>query len=868
MIRSREGMAILFLALIACLVWTIQPSVTFVPGLILLGSIAAGWFMSGDRLDMKGIVHRAPVFLILFCAVLDYREIFPDRQMAVYVLAPVLAWFSGRCFKLRSPSLAGLILYVGLSAAPFTELHLEFNAWTLTILLYGLLQANSAGEFVILHRESRPVFLFSLVTAAAVCGIFTSVYPYATQKQAVILIVAGLVFILTLIHCRVTTRKHLIMVFLMTLAAIYSGFALGAGIHRIIHMGWSRGFFFRIFVFNRHPNYVIYPLLMILPLCLLWMERHHSARQRISASLVFFLSILYLLVYSYSREGWIVLAVYLLLGLMLFKSGPARKIVAGGLAGSAILVAISAFLSKAVYFRLVTIVNYAETSRFQAWRIFLQLFPDRPWTGFGLGTNRYIFPQAFGDMQPLRYPSRQFLVEAHNAYLDILIGMGMIGLCLFLLFLMSVVLPVLREKSFEGRCLSMLGIGLLVDLVFNFRLHVQDTGTMLMVLLGLVAAGGITSHASKRIRQRYRLPKWSVAVVSIVLTGAAGLPWMGKHYVSHAQSLLSKRDWNLISTGFNKAAKLEPLNAHPHYYLAHCAIENKNRTLAYSELQRAVQLNPNYAFYRYELALHLLSDGKPRLALKELETAKTLKPYENEGKVRFLSGALHLDVGSQATARKDLWIALMENPELAAHPFWKDHHTLFQRLISDCQTFFVREARYTDSVVRYTVELDQIARIYEYAGFPDRLYGLYESASILGIEYEEIVIQAVSFFIRQRDLDRAEQLLIRGLDHYPYRSSYYYLLGCIRYLQGDMISAQKTLEKADSLYDHISLDNRQGYEILARIYEETKQEDKLKGIHRKLAYLKGGRNMLQEKDLTIHAGSENMRYQLPDLNIH
>ncbi|MBN1355000.1 O-antigen ligase family protein [bacterium] len=867
MTRHESWVAAGFIIVAGVLFGLIRPPVPLFQSLGIFGLILAGWIAAGDRPAGAAIISRLPLFFIITAAMLDYRDIFPDRIAAVYGLTPVLAWFAGRCFRRGWPSLAGLICFVGLGSAPFTELHLEFSPWLLVLLLYSGIQ-SVFGDGIRFRRGEMIVFgILMVFCAVALVEIRMSVYPYATFKQGMLVILGGLVMMAALNHGHRMEQRIVLVDFLICLASVYVVFALAGGLERILNMGWARGVFFRIFVFNRHPNYVIYPILMTLPLFLLRLDRIRAPVCRFIVAGFMALAVLYLVVFSFSRESWIVLGIYFLLAMAMFTDRRSREIGLGVITASAMAVAVTALLSRGVYYRLATIVDFVRTSRFQALTVFGELFMDRPWLGYGLGTNRYIYPQAYGDLFPLSSPTRQYLIEAHNAYVDVLIGTGTIGLILFALFLSGILIQVVRSTSIHRRIMVMTAAGLSVDLVFNFRLHAQDTLIMLMVLLGLVlSTGGDAGERGAEDRRAVRIRSGMAVPVLIIISVVCFLPWLGDYHVGKAQSMLATGDWPAIIRTFRKSAFVEPLNAHPHYYLAHCGVQSGDTDMADREFTRSVGLNPNYAFYRYELALHLLSRGESRQAVNQLNIAKVLDPFDEEGRIRFLSGVLHLDFGQNDIARKDFWIAMLRNPKLAGHPFWQDHFPMFQRLISDYQTFFTRESRYGASVVEHSVQLDQIARIYETAGFPQWLFGIQRVAVSRAIEEESVVIQTAAFFIRQRELDLAESVLRDALQYHPDRASYHNLLGYVRLLEGNLTQAQVFLESAESLYDHISLDNIQGYGWLKTIYETTGQTERLGEVERRLAYLQGGVIEIQRKDLTIHAGSENMRYQVPEVD--
>ena len=832
-------------------------------GMLLAPLAVSAWVLSGDRPRGLNLLNRFAALGLLLGGTLDAMSLFPDRTVAFWIFLPVLAWFAGALFKRQYSSLAYLIIYAGLCAAPFTELHLERNPWTLTAILFA------CGEWIPSNWKKMPwsslfpVMILLVWVVWTAIGIPYSVYPYVVLRFAGILATDWVVLVLAVMLFQHREQRRWMMGFLLTLAGLYALFAFGTGIDRIVHLGLRRGLGFRIFVFQRHPNYVIYPLTLLFPLWLLWLDQSSARRQRLAAGFGMILSAAYLLIFSYARGSWIILAMYTLLGLLLLKreySGKFLGILTGCFfSGGVVLI----FMFQTMAYRVLTMFNLATSPRYKAWTVFWELASTRPWMGFGMGTNRYIYPVGLGEIFPLESPTRQFLMEAHNAYIDVLTGSGFIGLTLFILFLAMVALPVLRCRTQQQKIFTLMATGMVLDLVFNFRLHAQDTGTLLILLCALI----ITTVNDARERKSVAIPGWLLGFAVVGVTAFAALPWLGKYYVSKAQSQLSTGNWKHIEGLFQTASKIEPLNAHPHFYLALCALEQKDDARAETEYQTAVNLNRNFAFYRYELANFLFSRGRLKEARIQADRAVELEPYDLEGKYRFLAGLINWNLGLKEEGEEDFWVALIKNPSLGNHPFWNDQFPLMRGILKELINYmnYYSEKKFGfESKIPY---MQNVTDLLEKYGDPTWLKYDFE----LGLENNPynstIIIESANYFMRLQEWNEAEKILKTALKRFPDNSQMMNQLGYLYFTLGNYPKAQKYLEAGVENWNHLSLDDVQGYQLLAKIYQIQKDDEKLADVSEKLAYLTGQRFENQKKDLSIHIGDDYLKLQLPDIEL-
>ncbi len=834
--------------------------------IIGMGTGLVAWSLSGDRPGLNPrLLTRCSLFILILGGSLSTISILPERRFIILCYVPFFTFLSGIFCKKSKFELAHLILLIGLSAAPLTELHLERDPWSLLAGFFLGLELICVSGCRFFSCQLRAIAVFSIYLLIVMIGVSVSVYPYATARHLGILLLDLYLFMAI---CTVSTdeeNRKMLVQFLLALVGSYVLFTfVSAGI-RIFHMGWQEGLRFRIFVFERHPNYAIFPILLTIPLWLPYIFDKHPLATRIIAGSGFLGSLFYILVYSYSREGWIVLMVYAILIAMLYKKSIPWRVISGGI-GAVLLSAITVcVLFKGIYYRFITIFDLEGSQRYQAWRIFWNLITDRPFFGYGLGTNRYIYPQALSHVNPIDVPTRQFLFEAHNAYIDILVGTGIIGACMFILFLIAVTFFRSRPANLEMKSWIAVSAAVWIDLFFNYRLHTQDTGPFLMILLAMITSAHALDPSREKSSVKVRDVSQNVSahwrlVLTTVICIFALLPWLGNFYVKKAQTLLKTTDWETVRSTFQIAAAIEPLRAHPHYYLALCAKQMNKPDDVVREFQKAVQLNPNDAFYRYHLGSQYSEMRELPKALKQLEIAKLLEPSDEKGIYRFDVGILNLLLGNERTARRDLWTALLLNPELAKEPFWNSHRGLYQELIRDTMNFIGLVILPTDFSQPYLHLLMPFIQILEQSGFQDPIDHMLMMAAYQHSSDPDVIVNAAWYFIQNGNMESAENVLMIGLGHTPHIADYHNLLGHIYLQRNDLKLAQAALERGRALWTHISVDNLFGYVLLADVYTRLNQIPKAQSLERKINYLKNGVFQIQCQDLTRHRGTN--RYEL------
>ncbi|MCD4653198.1 O-antigen ligase family protein [bacterium] len=834
-----------------------SPAIPRFDTVLLMGLFILLWLWS-DRKSHQPfrIIEQAGALAILIGCTLDTLYTFPSRRTMLIIMASVVWWFFCKLMKEGEQAAAWLVLTIGMTTAPFTELHLERNIWTLSSCLMGMYYTIRSGRFytVAPRRTHFSLLLWLLLTLLTLISGFWSVYPHMSIRFAGILLFQGLLFIQTVTVISDKKLRRSLLTVLVGFAAVYILAAGESFIIRVLSLGVKDTLGFRLYVFDRHPNYTIFYLLISLPLWLPIIAKNKTIA-RLAAIGGTAGSIAYIVFLSYSRQGFLVLILYAVILLLLVHEKKLRRMIRIIFSAGVISMLVTTYFYSPVRHRLMSIFDLSNSLRFQAWRVFADLIVDRPLLGYGLGTNRYIYPKALGFVRPGETATRQFLFEAHNAYIDILTGLGLVGLFIFVVFLFSCTIPRHLPRSLEQRTIFALGAGIWFDLMFNFRLHAQDTGTFLVVLLAFCAVINAQKKSSNFIKGIPH-PGFRIALVTIAVIFCA-TPVMGKLWVKKAQSMLPGKEWQKIYKTFQKAAIIEPLNAHPHYFMALCQKQLQNQSKANDEFRTTVNLCPNYAFYRFHLATDLAEAGKTEAAMKQLEAGKILDLYDEDGRTRFTLGILEWRLGHRKAARQDFWTALLMKPNYIHNDYWKTNPDLRDELLVDLTNYagsFMSKGYLTTIRTRSFLNTISILSKTGDQAFADRCLF---AAAWNNPENLDVVIPAIVINLQKGKYDKAESLLYNSLAANPEHAILYSYLGYI-YLEKENFSlAEKCIKRSSELWTEIAVDNYMGYQILSEIAHKTHNKQLLEKLRPKLKYLAGERYSRQLGDLSIHIGTSS-----------
>ena len=325
-------------------------------------------------------------------------------------------------------------------------------------------------------------------------------------------------------------------------------------------------------------------------------------------------------------------------------------------------------------------------SRWIIWKSALRTFLEHPF-GVGLGGFKYFW---FATQSPVGGAFRRygkFAATAHSEYLEILSGLGAIGLLLFLAVLaypLFLAMEKRREIPVDRRPMAAGAASVLVlsgtHAVFNGNFHVFGVFFLDAVMLAM-----LLSCLPRNSAPPVMLPSWVRSlgmVVCAALIAATFATLAGVHYYERGEKLLRAGDLPGAERAFSVAISTDPFrSSYPdalssvHYrrYLSERTSLGKARKIPESMFEtlrwedRARELSPRDAKYTLRLS-HLFFEllrlrGEPSDAIMSLglaENALRLNPFGVE--ILWHKANILLSLGREEDAVKDLEKAVSVEP--------------------------------------------------------------------------------------------------------------------------------------------------------------------------------------------------------------
>ncbi len=181
----------------------------------------------------------------------------------------------------------------------------------------------------------------------------------------------------------------------------------------------------RVISVFENPNILASYLLLILPFSLfLWTQAQWKKTKFVSFFSV--ASILLCIVFTWSRGAWLAALVCVMVFALIYSRKTLRSLFLLGFA----IPFLPFLLPESVIGRFMSIGNLSDSStsyRLYTWKGSLQVIKDYFWSGIGYGNTAYreIYPQ-------YAYAGIEAAQHSHSLFLQILLGMGIGGLLIFL----------------------------------------------------------------------------------------------------------------------------------------------------------------------------------------------------------------------------------------------------------------------------------------------------------------------------------------------------------------------------------------------------------------------------------------------------
>ena len=228
-------------------------------------------------------------------------------------------------------------------------------------------------------------------------------------------------------------------------------------------------------------SYLAQYLILIIPLILSLFLFEKVKKEKIFLGVIFFLTFI-LLIFTLERGAWLGIIFGLLtMGIILRD----KRI----LIGLPLLLVLAFFAFSPFKARAISIVKPSQNlERIYCWKSSFRMIKEHPLAGVGLGNFRYVYPNY---MLP---GAKEYLLHAHNVFLQIAVEMGIPGLLVFLWLLFLFFKDALAHKGKNEDiriirvALSAGIIAILITSLFHDIFHSRQIATLTWYIMGVVVA--------------------------------------------------------------------------------------------------------------------------------------------------------------------------------------------------------------------------------------------------------------------------------------------------------------------------------------------------------------------------------------------
>ncbi|NJB67646.1 O-antigen ligase [Desulfobaculum xiamenense] len=290
---------------------------------------------------------------------------------------------------------------------------------------------------------------FTLLMVISAISAALSPYPHLSWRNVALFVVAAMYMGLTMVHVDRTGYVRVLPQVLLWSVTVGSCLA-------------ALGFFFDIPLFAEKvggdfkrglgtapdPNNMALMIIFTMPFLAHWFFTTRRKLVRVLVPGLMGVNALGM-VTTYSRGGALLMALTIVAIAIQHRENFAPRHVGLALAGLAIATATTLTIVPASYWErqqsLVTAEDLSIKRRASYLIVAWDAFRQRPLTGWGPGTFRQLYAESPQAQQYVR-PGRSKLRPAHNTYVEMLVGTGLIGMAVYLHILARTMLDLRRAR--------------------------------------------------------------------------------------------------------------------------------------------------------------------------------------------------------------------------------------------------------------------------------------------------------------------------------------------------------------------------------------------------------------------------------------
>lgn len=483
-------------------------------------------------------------------------------------------------------------------------------------------------------------------------------------------------------------------------------------------------------------------------------------RRNIFIRLVSILSIvvfLVTLILSKSRISWLVFAITLAIFLFLVL----KKQKMFNIKGTFLIFIFFVFLIfifwllRSVVLQRIIVAQQTQFQslfqRFDVWRDTIRMIFHRPF-GTGIDTFKYIY-LAF------KTQSDRFIADtAHSDFLQIASELGIIGLALFLWFLVKLFIRISKglfglpnQRFFLGLGIVAAPLSFLLQSALDFPLQIPANAIFLYAALALLVTYIGTDNPPLLTFKKY-LTSMVIIFLSICAM-VSSLIYFSDKYFRMGERDLKKMDLLGAISNYNKSIKLMPIRADNYAQNASVMIlrmklaggeqKEKLKKSAIYSLERAVRLNPFESDYYLSLARLYVEAGRQKEAIFAFNKVIETNPSDGASYYPYAEYCLTHNLPDKALATYHKAFSLFTEELRFRQLCGNSYYELFDKI-------YVYVKDYNQ--LKQIIPENNIGLRFEFANFLERK-GLF-SASL--IEYKKILSESPDYAPAKSGLERVE----------------------------------------------------------------------------------------------------------------
>lgn len=357
-------------------------------------------------------------------------------------------------------------------------------------------------------------------------------------------------------------------------------------------------------------------------------------------------------------------------------------------------------------------IGSSTMGRLSFWRVAYNLFISKPINGYGLGT----FYTAYDSKYEYNGWVSRF---AHNTYLQILSEQGIIGIFLFLLFLVTcffIIFRLIRNKNntiwIYGAIAAALAFLLHIGMDFSFNFPG-------CTIIFFAIMGALISLEYKNLKNRFNLNSKIINLVLLIMIAITIIQFSSEYIGEKGIKLSYDQKYNESNKVFELVSKISPMNDQIYFlealnnvYLYNETKDIKKLEIAENLLAKAIKYGPYKFNYYNQLGVINLKNNEIEKAIKQFGKSTSYSTYRVDPYINLgLAYYMHGDIDKS----KETFIKGLEQKDFAYDGLDENQRENVANILAQMNlnlTVIYADEGNEEMKEKYLVEVNKIAKVH------------------------------------------------------------------------------------------------------------------------------------------------------------